>query len=197
MAVLAAGASRRLGRAKQEVPIAGTPLLRRQCCCALAANIGAVAVVVGCDAARHKALVADLPVDVITNEGWAEGIASSLRMAADAATRRQAALLVLNCDQYRIVPADLWTLRHRWHVDPSTPCVSVWDDYAGPPAILPVEYHDRLLELRGDVGARVLLRGQDTRRISEVENPRAAFDLDSPVDLRRAEGYSPRWAFNA
>ena len=38
--VLAAGASRRLGTAKQLFPIDGEPLLRRQCRCALDAHIG-------------------------------------------------------------------------------------------------------------------------------------------------------------
>jgi len=197
VAVLAAGASRRLGRAKQQVLVGGEPLLRRQCRCALAADVGEVIVVVGCDATRHRALVADLPVEVVDNEEWTEGLASTLRVAARAAHRRRAALLVLPCDQYRIIPDDLRELHGRWRADPSTPWMTTWDGFAGPPAILPVEYYKRVRQLHGDVGARSLLCGPDAPRAGTVVNPRAAFDLDSPADLRLAEGYSPRWAFNA
>jgi len=73
IAVLAAGASRRLGRAKQLVPIGGEPLLRRQCRCALDARIGEVMAILGCDDAQHRQVIIDLPVDVRVNNEWEEG----------------------------------------------------------------------------------------------------------------------------
>jgi molybdenum cofactor cytidylyltransferase len=74
--VLAAGASRRLGQSKQLVRLGGVPVMRRQCLCALSADVGRVAVVLGSDEPRHRAVLTDLPVDVIVNEAWAEGMAS-------------------------------------------------------------------------------------------------------------------------
>ena len=157
VAVLAAGASRRLGRAKQLVPIGGEPLLRRQCRCALNARVGEVVAILGCDAAQHREVIADLPVDVRVNDEWEEGLAATLRSAVRAAKERQAALLVLPCDQYRIVPDDLRALYEHWRWAPSIACVSRWGRYAGPPAILPIHYYDDVLRLRGDIGARSLL----------------------------------------
>jgi CTP:molybdopterin cytidylyltransferase MocA len=189
VAVLAAGASRRLGRAKQLVPIAGEPLLRRQCACALTAQVGPVMVILGCNADQHKAVIADLPVEVHLNDEWAEGMAATLRCAIRAATARGAALFVLPCDQYRILPSDLRMLYDRWCLAPSTACLSRWHDYAGPPAILPIDYHGHVLELRGDVGARSILYDARHPPPYEMVNPRARFDLDSPEDVTIADAW--------
>src|SRR6266852_4665448 len=126
VAVLAAGASRRLGRAKQLVPIGGEPLMRRQCRCALSARVGEVLAILGCDEAQHREVIVDLPVDVRVNDEWEEGLAATLRSAVRAAKERHAALLVLPCDQYRIMPDDLRTLYEHWRWAPSIACVSRW-----------------------------------------------------------------------
>ena len=190
VAVLAAGASRRLGRAKQLVPVAGEPLLRRQCRCALDARIGEVVAILGCDDAQHREVIVDLPVDVRVNNEWREGLAATLRSAVRAAKERQAALLVLPCDQYRIIPHDLRTLYDHWRWTPSIACVSRWGCYAGPPAILPIGYYDYALRLRGDVGARSLLYDIRRPRPDEIPNPRATFDLDLPEEMRIAEAWA-------
>ena len=181
--VLAAGASRRLGRAKQLVSVDGEPLLRRQVRCALEAGVGPVLVVLGCDAGRQRQVISDLPVEVAMNHDWREGMAASVRHAVSVADQRSAAMLVLPCDQYRIVPDDLRTLRDRWRLLPSTACVSRWDHYTGPPAILPSDYYAELLNLRGDSGARNLLYDAGRPSPQEIANPRALYDLDCPEDL--------------
>jgi CTP:molybdopterin cytidylyltransferase MocA len=121
------------------------------------------------------------------NEEWQEGMAATLRHAVGVASRRQAASLVLPCDQYRVTPIDLRTLRDTWRVRPSAACVSRWHDYAGPPAILPVEYYEDVFRLRGDTGARTILYDGRRPRPSEVANPRATYDLDSPQDMPIAQ----------
>jgi molybdenum cofactor cytidylyltransferase len=192
VAVLAAGASRRLGRPKQFVPIGGEPLLRRQCRCAIAAGIGDVVAVLGCNADQCSRLIGDLPVEVRVNGRWTEGQAASLRCAVRAARSRGAALLVLPCDQYRVVADDLQALYETWHQSPERACISRDGRYAGPPAILPIQYHDNVLELRGDVGARAFLFPSPAAPPAEVFNPRASSDLDSPDDARLAEAWAER-----
>jgi CTP:molybdopterin cytidylyltransferase MocA len=190
VAVLAAGASRRLGRAKQLVPIGGEPLLRRQCRCALSARVGDVVAILGFDDAQHREVIADLPVEVRINNQWQEGMAATLRTAVRAAKARDAALLVLPCDQYRVIPDDLRTLYDNWRWTPGIACVSRWGRYAGPPAILPIGCHDEVLRLRGDIGARSVLYDRRRQRPDEIPNPRATFDLDSPEEMRIAEAWA-------
>jgi molybdenum cofactor cytidylyltransferase len=192
VAVLAAGASRRLGRPKQLVPIGGEPLLRRQCRCALAAGIGDVVAILGCNAEQHRRVIGDLPVNVSVNGRWAEGLAASLRCAVRTARARGAALLVLPCDQYRVVSEDLRELYGAWLRSPERACISRDGDYVGPPAILPMGYYEHLLGLSGDVGARSVLYRSEWQPPSELVNPRASYDLDRREDARRAQTWSER-----
>jgi CTP:molybdopterin cytidylyltransferase MocA len=185
VAILAAGASRRLGTAKQLVRVHGQPLIRRQCRVALAANIGSVVVVLGCQSDRCSSAICDLPVQIRVNAGWLEGIASSLRCAVAAAIAHNAGgLLILPCDQFRITSRDLRALVDRWHQSGGAACVSRFDGQTGPPVIVPAAYYGEVQRLHGDAGARAVLR--DPRRVPpiEVDNPHAAFDLDRIDDLR-------------
>jgi len=124
------------------------------------------------------------------NNEWQEGLAATIRSAVRAANERQAALLVLPCDQYRIIPYDLRTLYDRWRWTPGIACVPRWGRYAGPPAILPIDYHDDALRLRADVGARSLLYDIRRPRPDEIPNPRATFDLDLPEEMRIASEWT-------
>jgi molybdenum cofactor cytidylyltransferase len=192
VAVLGAGASRRLGRPKQLVTLDGEPLLRRQCRCALAASLGHVTVILGCNAAQHRSAIQDLPVDVRVTGNWAQGLGATLRCAARVAQLRRAALLVFPCDLYRVTAGDLRELRNRWQQSPSNACVSRAGDHTGPPAILPIGYHERILALQGDVGARAMLFQPASPRPEEVLNPRAVFDLDCSDDVRVAAAWAGR-----
>ena len=191
VAVLAAGGSRRLGRPKQLISIDGEPLVRRQCGVALLADLGPVAVIVGSHGDDVAAVLKDLPIDICWNPDWEEGLAASLRCAVTAArVNHAAALLMLACDQYRITASDLRQLRDVWRDGGGVACVSRAGEHVGPPAVLPPDCYDQLLDLHGDVGARPVLF--DPRRLPpiEVENPRAIFDLDYPQDVKASRGWS-------
>jgi molybdenum cofactor cytidylyltransferase len=186
VAILAAGASRRLGQPKQLVKIDGEPLLRRQCRIALETNIGSIAVICGCHADLCIAEISDFPVSIRRNERWEEGISSSIREAARAAIEHQAdALLILHVDQYRIAPEDLRTLHAAWLAATNSNIAfrSCNHAYAGPPVIFPAMLFQELLELRGDQGARSVLANLDDQALIEVAMPRAVYDLDLPADL--------------
>ena len=184
VAVLAAGASRRLGTPKQLVSVGGVPLARRQCSVALAANVGPVVIVTGSRAADVAAAVAGLQVDVCVNPDWEEGLATSLRCAVVAARLNRArALLVFACDQYPVTTEDLVGLSSAWRHAGRVACVSRAGDHLGPPAVLPADCYDAVLRLHGDMGARSVLFDADRPHPLEVENPRAKFDLDHPHDL--------------
>jgi CTP:molybdopterin cytidylyltransferase MocA len=188
IAIPAAGASRRLGRPKQLVDIGGEPLIRRQCRVAVESGVGPVIVICGCSAESCAAEISDLSVIVVRNELWREGMASSIREAARAATSEgAAALLILHSDQYRITADDLRTLHAAWAAaGPSVACRSKCVGYSGPPVIVPARLFGTLLGLSGDQGARQVLSGLEPSSLREVDVPNAAHDLDVPAHLLEA-----------
>jgi molybdenum cofactor cytidylyltransferase len=186
VAILAAGASRRLGQPKQLVMIDGEPLIRRQCRVCLDASIGPVAIILGCCDDDCAQTVADLPIEICDNFEWREGMAASLRCAAELArVRGIGALLLLHCDQYRVTSDDLRTLHAAWTALPHRPCVSRWDAFSGPPVIVPARYYNDILDLHGDRGAReVIYHAQLAPQ--ELAMANAQYDLDDHVQLANA-----------
>jgi CTP:molybdopterin cytidylyltransferase MocA len=182
--ILAAGASRRLRQPKQLVTIGGESLLRRQCRVALESQTGSVAVVLGCHASECGAVISDLPVARHLNENWEEGLSSSIRQAAKVAIAAHVGgLLLLHVDQFRLTPADLKSLYAAWTESPRCACVAIYGDDFGPPVIFPRHCFAKLLQLKGDVGARRVLTSLPARDLRLVTLCNAKDDLDEPSQL--------------
>jgi molybdenum cofactor cytidylyltransferase len=185
VAILAAGASHRLGQPKQLVRIGDEPLLRRQCRIAIEAHVGPVTTILGCQADACLAALNDLSVSVRTNEQWAEGLASSIREAVRAAVEINAAgVLILHCDHYRVSAGDLQSIHAAWTKSgASTVCRARHEDYAGPPVIFPASCFSKLLVLQGDEGARRVISAFDANLVIDVAMRNAVYDLDLPEQL--------------
>ncbi|HQY87275.1 MAG TPA: nucleotidyltransferase family protein [Tepidisphaeraceae bacterium] len=182
IAILAAGASRRLGRPKQLVELNGETLVRRQCKTAIEARIGSVVVVLGCDHEQIAPEVSDLKLRILMNDDWREGVAASVRVSTLAAIDAgAAALLIIHCDQYAITSADLIRLHQAWQSSQTSAHLSRDGDHLGPPAILPARLFPSMLTLKGDSGPRAILRNDPD--VCEVPMPFASKDVDLPDDL--------------
>lgn len=180
--VLAAGASRRLGEAKQGVCYLGEPLLRRTTRLARGAVSGVVLVVLGADAEQMPGLLGDLHVRVVHNSRWRDGIGTSIGVAARALEENADGVLILLADQWAVTPADLGALVQRWDKEPHRIVASGYQDCHGVPAVFPRSLFGELALLDGDTGARKLLR-KYAQGVRVVALEHAAKDLDTPQDL--------------
>ena len=117
---------------------------------------------------------------VAANPGWQLGMATSLRAGLAAAPRSARAALVVLVDQPRVDAAALQRLILAWRRRPGIPAAARYAGHTGVPAVLPRRRWRALRALRGDEGARRLLRDG---RVTPVEMPEAALDVDTPADL--------------
>lgn len=176
--VLAAGASRRLGYPKQLVEVEDQPLVRRAAQAALEAGFAPVRVVLGCRADEVALALAGLPVACLRNPAWEEGMASSLRAGLQGLPEASGVLLLV-CDQVALAPSVLVQLREAFEAAPDRPAACAYGGVVGIPALFPSAWWPRLEALRGDQGARALLR---EAQVTPVPWPDGERDLDSPLD---------------
>ena len=182
--LLAAGGSRRLGRPKQLLRRHARPLLLHAIDAVRgAAPAAPLVVVLGAERVRLRLVLRRAAGDlrIADNQRWAEGLASSLQAGLACVPRSARAVLVTLVDQPHVDARALRRLLTAWKKNPRVPAAARYDKRAGVPAVLPRSSWRALRALRGDSGARALLR--DAQALSLVEMPEAATDLDTPEDV--------------
>jgi len=178
--VLAAGASRRLGRPKQTIVLSGETLLERAVRVAMEAELSPVIVVVHPEGDFGHSLQ-QRGCLIVVNEDAQEGMATSIRRGVNAAKMlRAAGAVLMTCDQPGVRPAHLQALC----AQPGTVTGSGYAGKVGVPAYFPAASFAALMELSGDAGARELLRGARA-----VHDEALALDVDTEEDVAKAE----RW----
>ncbi len=180
--VLAAGASTRFGSAKQLARVGGHPLLQMAVTRAGDVAGHAVLVVLGAHASELTPLLAHSQASVIINREWREGMASSIRAGVARLPPSCTAVLLLLVDQVAITREDLQRLVSAWRRQPEYIAAAHYGAITGVPAIFPRSTFAALQALRGDAGARQLLR-RNPDRLVRVPMDRAAIDIDTPEDL--------------
>lgn len=178
--VLAAGASRRLGRPKQLLPYRGATLLHAVAAQACAASCAGVAVVLGAAASAVAPALRGLPLQLELNPDWEEGIASSIRRAISwVMTQEGDAALLLVGDQPRVTAAHLEQLLAA-HRRTGGLVGSRYAGVVGVPAVLTRSTFPALLALRGEQGAQKVLRSASA--VTAIDWPDGALDVDTAAD---------------
>jgi molybdenum cofactor cytidylyltransferase len=180
--ILAAGASSRLGQAKQLLAIAGEPLLRRVVRIADEVGCQPIIVVIGFEADRMRSALADFRVIVAVNEDWRAGMGSSMRCGVETALQISPpeAILLMVCDQIRL-SADVLRQLLRLRGLANYPITAArYSGRLGVPAVFSSIFFPDLLAVSGDRGARGILE-RNAARVGAVDEGES--DLDTPDDL--------------
>lgn len=180
--LLAAGASTRFGSPKALTRIAGRPLIQHVVARALAIGGQAVTVVVGAHARQIVPAIGTAPVGLVVNREWESGLSSSIRAGVERLPGGCAAVLIMLLDQPLIGVDALRRLAAVWNTHAKEIVAAQYDGHFGVPAIFPRWAFAELRQLRGDTGARLLLRRHADRTVG-VPMPEAAIDIDTPEDL--------------
>ena len=189
--ILVAGGSLRLGRPKQLLEFEGQSLLRRVTLAALESRLDPVVVVLGAGEAAARAQIEDLPVLVVFNPDWQDGLSHSVRAGLDALEEccgeghcEVGAVVLAPCDQplldSAVFDALLQGQRRRG-------CPIVVSGYAfiwGTPMLFGRALWGELRALSGDRGAQKVALGH-AASVECVPFAGGAFDVDTPADSRR------------
>ena len=130
--------------------------------------------------------ISSLPVNIVENNHWQQGLASSIKAGINSLEPDCRAVLITLCDQVLVTEEHLRRLVDRWMADPSRIIASGYAGTLGTPAVIPAEFYPQLLALEGDAGAKSVLKN-NPGRVRTVHIPEAEFDLDVPADLEKLQ----------
>jgi molybdenum cofactor cytidylyltransferase len=145
-----------------------------------------IGIVVGAYSELIVPHLADLDIQIIYNEQWQTGMASSIRCGSKemvAIAPELDAIVLMVCDQ-PFVSSDLIHQLINQHRTTNFPIVaSEYGEVLGVPALFHRTLFLELKTLRGDVGAKFIIR-QHRSRVLSIPFVEGAIDLDIPQDLK-------------
>ena len=184
--VLAAGGSRRLGRPKQLLLRDGETLVHRTARLALDTAPDRLLVVCGGYAEEVGAAVQDLPIELLINTHWQDGLGSSLRVAASALARHPGPTLILSCDQPALDASHLHRLLDLAQDTPSGCGATVHGERIGIPVVVSAPVLRTAYSLRGDHGLGEVLNAFPREGLATMVAPELQDDLDTEDDVAAA-----------
>jgi len=182
LVILAAGASRRFGAAKQLALMNGKPMLERVIDRCREIREVDLHVALGAHRDAIAARVNLAGVTVIHAVRWHEGMGSTIGDAASELQNTYDGILFLAGDQPLVGPDQLAPMIMRWREHKDLSCCAVYNDTLGIPAIFPRRLFPELVALEGVHGARRLLLEQEGELLT-FAIPEAGMDIDSPRDI--------------
>lgn len=180
--VLAAGRSRRMGRSKPLLQLAGKSAIR-WCLEALGeAGLSEIVVVLGSDGAAIAATIADLPHTLAWNRAEGSDMAGSLRIGLNQANPEAESLLIYPADYPLIAMVTIRGLLAAQKKHPEQIIIPTYLGQKGHPVLFPRPILAELAELPT---LRDLVRRDPGRlRLLEVDDEAILLDMDTPEDYQ-------------
>lgn len=185
--VLAAGASRRMGRNKMLLQVEGESLIRRATRRALAVGLSPVVVVLGHEVERARAELAGLGCEVAVNPDFAGPTSGSLHKGLERLGPQVEAAVVILADMVLVSDHMLAKLVTRAVQTTAPLVVSRYGEITAPPLLFRRALFGELMAWTGEgCGKAVVQRHRD--EVLFIDWPSTLLtDVDTPDDLRAAE----------
>ena len=179
--ILAAGASRRMGQPKQLLLYKEQTLLGYVTQCAISSECNPVIVILGANAEKIEPKIAQLPIKIVQNNNWNEGIASSIRCGISYIQNQYLNLdgvVFLTCDQ-PFISTELIEQLIDAHYSTNKPIIaSQYGEILGIPALFSRSFFSALMQLQGDRGAKKIIN-QYPDLVYVINFPQGQIDLDT------------------
>ena len=184
--ILAAGESKRLGRAKQLLEIQGKTLIERIIETALKTNFQTT-IVLGAKAEKIQPKIEKMSVEIVVNENWQNGMSSSIVCGLSKLLETQkdlSAIVILLCDQPFVSTEAILQLIEKQRLAQKKIVASEYENTFGVPALFTKEIFDELLNLDKKVGAKSIIKKYAETDLAKISVPEAEFDIDTEEDFR-------------
>lgn len=187
--LLAAGQSSRLGQPKQLLSFAGNTLLKHTFQIAKASAAHKVVVVLGANAETIQKEIGAADINLVLNKNWHEGMASSIRYGLEALVEIDPnvnGVILMVCDQPHVTSALLNNIIMAHHKTKKPIIACSYENTYGSPVFFHRSMFYELLQLKGDVGARGLIK-QHIDEVEIISFPKGDIDIDTQADYEKLQ----------
>ena len=193
--ILAAGESTRMGAEnKLLLPFQGTTLLGATVTAVTHSRVGETIVVVGHEQERVRKALAGLPVRIVFNPDYREGMSTSIHAGVRACSPDTRGLMICLSDMPRVGSADLNRLIDRFEgADQDAIVLPTFSGQRGNPVLFSCRFRPEVLAVRGPTGGCKSVVKAHPEAVIEVplERDNVLQDIDTPEDYRRLLGANP------
>lgn len=185
--VLAAGRGTRFGdEPKLLARLGGKALVRHVVEAAVSSSVDPVIVVTGHRSEDVEALLHDLPVRILRNASFAEGLSTSLKAGFSALPSQARAAVVLLGDMPFVTSGLIDALASGWREGGGPAAlVPTLNGRRGNPVVLSRKLRAEIENLSGDAGAGPILRGRPDVVEWATTDPAVAQDIDTREEFAR------------
>ena len=187
--ILAAGASTRMGTPKQLLTYRGRSFIRHITEVAIASACQPIAVVLGAHAERIKPEISQLPVQIVENQQWAEGMSTSIRVGLEAllaVNQDLEAVAIALCDQPFVSFPILERIVEAYHFTGKPIIASEYAGTLGVPVLFSCTLFSEIMALKGTEGAKQIIR-KHIHEVFSVPFPEGSIDIDTPNDYAQLQ----------
>jgi len=183
--ILAAGCSSRMGQAKQLLPWGHTTLIGHSIKQAVDSDARKIFVVLGANYDKIESAIKGLPIIIIKNKQWQQGMGTSISAAIkEIKSLPLEGTLFMLADQPQVDVELLNNLIISFKNSTKPIIATSYKNGAGVPAVFGKRYFEQLAQLSGDEGAKHLIANNrsDTKIIMP---PNSLVDLDKMEDYTK------------
>jgi molybdenum cofactor cytidylyltransferase len=182
--ILAAGSSSRMGKPKQLLEFDGMTLLTRVSKMACQLKLYPVIAVLGANADLIQTNLDITGLDIVLNENWAEGMASSLRKGLYSMNEMYPqvdGVMILVGDQPYINNQQINQLIDSQNKSGLPISACSYEGIMGTPALFHKTVFPELMQLKGDIGAKKIIKKRE-QDVATVFFDKGVVDIDTLED---------------
>ncbi len=182
--ILAAGASTRMGTPKQLLRYQERSLLRHTVEVAIASICRPIVVVLGAYAQLIQPEISQLPVQIVENLQWNQGMSSSIRVGIGklkTSNPEVEAVIITLCDQPFISTEIINQLALTYHSTNQPIIACEYAETLGVPALFSDRLFSELMTLKSSEGAKQVIK-KHFQEVFSISFPEGATDIDTPKE---------------
>jgi molybdenum cofactor cytidylyltransferase len=148
-----------------------------------------IVVVLGANAEQIKPEISQLPVQIVENQQWAEGMSASIRVGLEAllaVNQNLEAVAIALCDQPFVSPQTLDRIVEAFHSTGKPIIASEYAGTLGVPVLFSRSLFSELMDLKSNEGAKKLVK-KHIHEVFSVPFPEGSIDIDTQTDYEQLQ----------